>query len=199
MLQTTKECRSQKKPFEADAASMRTCVFCRKARDVKHLLPLSMVEGRIVVAKAVKRRGAWVCIRRVCLSSLQPGKLSAALRTPVSLPEGHKVFLQQLECLARLRVLEMIGLARRQNALSLGVDEVNNERAQHSGLALLASDASTRTRNIIGSFAREFVSSEEMSKAAGVYNVQAVFIKSDRLSQQAAYWWSVWHESASLG
>jgi predicted RNA-binding protein YlxR (DUF448 family) len=171
----------------------RSCVTCRTAGSPETLLRLACTRGHVHVAHRGRGRGAWVCIRRSCLEALSLKQLSRSLRQSVNAFEAA-AFLHDVGLLAEQRVLESVGLARRQGELVVGVDQVRTAGSGEGGVTLLADDASERSSAALGEGCHRFVSVEKMSKAAGLYNVNALRINPGRLAHQAAYWLSVWYE-----
>jgi predicted RNA-binding protein YlxR (DUF448 family) len=187
--------------------SERTCLVCRTARAPDELLRLVALEGVVVPALRGRGRGAWVCVARSCLAKVDAFKLARALKLEAA-PSLAASWLDDLAALAARRVLEAVGLARRQGVLSLGVDAIAAEPSTPGAVVLAARDASERTRRdalaraselpeAARAAAGELASSNELSRASGANNVGAARIGPGPLAHQAAYWLSVWYESRS--
>ncbi len=182
--------------LELEGASERTCIVCHAAHVPEELLRLQYEAGRVYVAPRARGRGAWVCARLECLSAISPKALARAFKGPILEPFAPAELVDEAECLAERRVLEMIGLARRQQALAYGA-EMASTTQPGEGLVIVAEDAAERTRASVNDPRRIFVSTATLSKAAGLCDVTAVRINPGRLAHQAAYWLSVWYECRS--
>lgn len=185
---------SSSKPSEGDSSSERTCVVCRKARSPHELLRLSCTAGRVHFALRAQGRGAWVCVRHACISGLSQKALARAFRQPVSEAVEATTLLEEARALAERRVLEMVGLARRQACLDYGAEVVSSTRSGGEAVVIVASDAAPRTRAHLSDPTRTFVGAFALSRAAGLFDVTAVRINPGPLAEQAAYWLSVWYE-----
>lgn len=157
------------------------------------LVRLGVMDGRVIAGGKVSGRGAWACVSVSCLGKVSATLLARAFKRPVLEFSVDDLFVR-LQSLARQRVLEMVGLARRANVLCVGVEAIRAKAGKCKlGPVILASDASERVcMQLPGG--RAFVASGELSKAAGVYNVYALSIIPGKLAHQAAYWLSVWYE-----
>jgi predicted RNA-binding protein YlxR (DUF448 family) len=176
-----------------EAGATRTCVVCRQERAPSSLLRIGALDGVAVVGRPDRGRSAWVCVRRECFDRVSARALSRGMRQAVSVDEMR--FLDDLHGFAERRVLEMVGLARRQGGLRTGVEEVTGG----SGVVLVANDLSSRGRRGLGDAARIFVDGLALGRAAGMGWLGAARIDVERLAEQAAYWFGVWYESRSTG
>ncbi len=173
------------------SAAGRSCVVCRAERPQDELLRVGQVDGNLVVGRPARGRSAYVCVSRPCFDRLSAGALSRGLRTRVTVDRER--FLEQIHQLAERRVLETVGLARRQGGLVCGVDAA----PRRSGLVLAASDLAGRSRERLGEEARAFVDGSTLGRAAGMGWLGAARIAVKRLAEQAAYWLALWYESRS--
>jgi predicted RNA-binding protein YlxR (DUF448 family) len=182
---------------EAKSTPTRACVVCRAEKGTAELVRLSWHKGVVGLGRGDKGRGAHVCATRACLTQLSSHALTRAFKAATEIEV--EVFLAQLHGVAQAKVLEAVGLARRQGALAYGVDELSHApAASQGGLVLLAADLSERALRHApeGSV---FIDGAALGHAAGMGYLGAVRLAPGRLSDQAAYWISVWYESQSPG
>lgn len=176
----------------ASSDAVRSCVVCRRERSQDALVRVGQIDGHPIVGRPGRGRSAYVCVARACLENLSAAALSRGLRHAVQLDRVQ--FVEELHRLAERRVLEMVGLARRQGALVFGVDDV----AGGSGVVLVATDLSGRSRRDLGESARVFVDGATLGRAAGMGWLGAVRIDVKRLAEQAEYWLALWYESRAV-
>ena len=187
------------------AASLpeRSCVVCRASLPAPQLLRLSCMEGVLLFARGGKARGrgAYVCPEASCLRSLNSARLSRALRSGVSLTETNEEALERLRALAKRRILETLGLARRSGMLEMGSDRVAENLKTcmdmgESGVALRASDLSDRTAH---SLRRAWVlgTSEDLGRAIGVARAGALWVSASRFAVGLDFWLRVERASCS--
>lgn len=169
--------------------AMRSCVVCRESKPQSSLLRLALVQGEIVAA-AHGGRGAYVCVARQCLQKL-PGALARALGEAVP-PLDNSALLASLEEVARRRLLEKVGLARRTGVLTHGVERLANTGGS---LVLVATDLSERSSRVFEARQPAVADGAELGHAAGMGWVGAVGIAPGRLADEAAYWLALWYES----
>lgn len=190
-------------------SSERACIVCRQVRPRPQMLGLSQAGGVVCLGRpssGKKGRGAWVCIAPECLEGARPQHLSRAFRTQVTIPDvlgGPSRLALGPECarLGRKRLLEILGLARRQGVLVLGVDEIFAGDEVPGGVVLCATDLSERTLRLVrgrlaGSRTEEhgawFIGdAEALGSAIGVPRAGVVQVLEGRLAEQARYWLSV--------
>ena len=178
-------------------SSTRACVVCRAERPTTELLRLSSHRGAVGMGRGDKGRGAYVCASRACLLQLSARTLSRAFKEPTEIDVG--AFLAQLRQVAAAKVLEAVGLSRRQGALAFGVDDLKTSpAASEGGLVILAADLSERALKHAPE-GTVFVEGLKLGHAAGMGYLGAVRLGPGPLSDQAAYWISLWYESRSPG
>ncbi len=170
---------------------LRTCVSCRRHRQPDGLLRLQLMQGSLVMAAKRGGRGAHVCVKRECIKGLTAGSLSRALRVPVA-DLDTDALLCDANRLAQRRLLDTIGLARRQGALTPGVERIVK---RNDSFVVVASDLSERGRRTL-SGVPSFIEGHELGRAAGMGWLGAVSI-AEPLAKQAAYWLTLWYESRS--
>lgn len=193
--------KDRRSPKTARVPARRTCVVCATPRPQNDLLRLSVAESRVLFGATDPGRGAHVCVEQSCLAGLNARNLARAFRRPVPSPDTGRLRLE-LHSLAQRRVLEMVGLARRQGALRVGVERMASARTREDsklGLALVSTDLSARSRRELGEQVSEFADSETLGRAAGMGPVGAMQITPGRLAKQAAYWLRVWYETREPG
>jgi hypothetical protein len=159
-----------------------------------------------------------VCVRRSCIERVDNAVLSRALKTQVA-PFEQALWRSTLSALAEKRVLEMVGLARRQGQLVVGVDDVVrvckalgqkdaqdehqgldagsnlcDPRLDNEGVVIVALDLSERSKRRLPNGA-VFVTSGRLGQAVGMGTVGAMQILPGRLAEQAAHWLAVWYET----
>ncbi len=181
------------------ASSLRTCVVCQSSKPPTQMLRLSENANLVrPVGWHKAGRGASVCIRRECIEGLEPRHLARAFKKSLA-PDAALGWRLGLGSLAKQRVLEAIGLARRQNAITLGVEEVCAElgRDPKPGVVIVAEDVAERTRRSVAE-ASCFATCRELGRACGAAWVGVVRIQPSSLADQAAYWLSVWYESRPI-
>jgi len=162
---------------------------CRKEAQTDALLRLRAVGDQVSMDRAAGGRGASVCVNRQCIDLLSSKILSLALRKNMRAPQ-----VPQLHQLAQQRVLESVGLARRQGELEVGIDRILEGQHHKNAAILVANDLSERSlRKTAHIGAQTFIGSEALGKAAGMNRVGAMKICSKRLGNQASYWLNVWH------
>lgn len=185
----------------AQELPVRSCVVCRAQKDPAELVRLSIEEGVLSVGNPFKGRGAWVCVRMACLEALSTSHVSRSFKAATSIEPS---FVTELHSLAERRVMEMLGLARRQNGLTLGSDNVLSlgtrdvALAERKGVVVVANDLAERTKVRAGEAAWTFSDLAGLGRACGVGRAGVVFIKPSSIARQAAYWLSVWYESRRL-
>jgi hypothetical protein len=144
---------------------------------------------------AKRGRRAYVCITRACLTGLHGKAAGKAFKGAVEV-EAPEAWQTQLHALAQGRVLELVGLARRQGELLCGVERITSELPEDLGITLKACDAAGRSERRLPQ-AQSFVAAEVLGHAAGTAPVAAIGIRPGRLAMQAAYWLRVWYETLS--
>ncbi len=165
----------------------RTCVVCREETGSTDLLELGLIGNDVVLTPVSKGRGAWVCATQRCLEKLDNRVLARAFKTSVSMDAiGNPVEL--CRDLASRRLMETVGLARRQGVVEIGVESTARAlSAGEDGVALMAGDLSERsTRQLEG--ATVVGSSELIGRAMGLKRAGAVWIPSGAMAGKAAFW-----------
>ena len=189
--------------LRADSLPERSCVVCRVSLPAPQLLRLSCMEGVLLFDRGGKARGrgAYVCPEASCLGGVDAGRLSRALRSQVSLSESMDETLERLGALAKRRILETLGLARRSGKLEMGTDRVAENLKTcmdmgESGVALRASDLSQRTAH---SLTRAWVlgTSQDLGRAIGVARVGALWVSASRFAVGLDFWLRVERASCS--
>jgi hypothetical protein len=162
------------------APPQRTCVVCRQCAAAEALVQLRRVGPG---AAAVAGRGGYVCISAGCLAQF--------LRKNASVNPS----IGDLADLAKARLLDLLGLARRCGVLLHGIGKVSQLHADHPATVLVATD-------LIGKSAVRLAHhlalapAAVLGHAAGLPEAGAVAIMGGRLSLQAAYWQRVWYEAS---
>jgi hypothetical protein len=101
--------------------------------------------------------------------------------------------ISDLHRIAEQRLLETVGLARRQGILDVGVERMS----ALDELVIVASDLAARSASQLGDGARRFLQGTALGRAAGMGWVGAMRIAPGRLADQAAYWLALWYETRS--
>lgn len=175
-----------------NTSSERLCVSCRTSRSPSDLLRIGCVGGIACPQPKGTGRGAWVCTKRDCLDDLSPRSLGRSLKQPVA-PFDSAEMIEAIHTLAEKRLLETIGLARRQGDLKTGVDRVSRS----SGVVVVADDLSERSLRNVGSGAQPFMDGAALGRAAGMGWVGAIGFRPGSLADRAAYWLALWFETKS--
>lgn len=198
----------------------RACLVCRTTRPVTELLALVQLQldgsqGKAVVClgrdgalggrsldTAVRRgRGAWVCVARACLSNIGTKALGRAFRGPVEIPPAWRVsggacLLQPAHELAQQRILEQLGLARRQGQVTLGSDQLS-QAAPRGAVRVCAADLAPRTLNQAREAGAEILlSAETLGRAIGTGRAGVLTVAPGRLAQRLSYWLRVYRACA---
>ncbi len=176
----------------AEGGATRTCAVCRASRSPEELVRLRERGGVAFVDGPSGGRGVWVCARRSCLEKADGRVLARGFKQPVKVPDEPGGLCGVVERVAAQKVLELLGLARRQGVLIVGQDRVASEPV---GFVVAAIDASDRSLRAAGETARTFGSSAELGRATGLNGVSVLGIAPGSLARQAAYWLAVWYES----
>ncbi|MBI5510281.1 MAG: DUF448 domain-containing protein [Deltaproteobacteria bacterium] len=185
--------RGQQKPKVVRPEPARTCLVCRAEKPASSLVALTASGGQLSVGRVSRGRGAHVCATRACLEALDSRAASRAFGAAVEV--SASAFVPALHRLAEAKVLEFIGLARRQGALGFGADNIATAPAAvEGGLILLASDLSERGQRHAPP-GQVFLDGAAIGHAAGMGYLGAVRLAAGALSDQAAYWLSLWYET----
>ena len=166
---------------------VRTCVVCRTSSCPEQLLELGLIGKDVVLTPVGKGRGAWVCATRNCLEKLDVRSVSRAFKTTVSLDAlGDPVVF--CRALAKRRVFEALGLARRQGLVAIGVDQTVSALSRNEkGVALAASDLSERSLRQL-SAATVLGTCETIGQAMGLKRAGAVWIPAGGLAEKLGFW-----------
>lgn len=183
---------TENSPREGAEGATRTCAVCRTSRAPEELVRLRERGGVACVDGPDGGRGVWVCIRRDCLEKADARTLARGFKKPVQVPDEPGGLLGVVERISEKKVLELLGLARRQGVLIVGQDRVASEPV---GLVVAAREASERSLRAAGESTRTFVGSSELGRATGLNGVSVLGIAPGSLARQAAYWLAVWYES----
>jgi hypothetical protein len=120
--------------------------------------------------------------------------LSRAFKGPVADVDA-KALVTDLHGLAERRVLETVGLARRQHVLDVGVDKL----PWNDSDVILAADLSERSDAKFGDANKRFIAGDALGRAAGMGWVGAMRIRPGSLADRAAYWLALWYETRPFG
>lgn len=207
-------------PRLAEAEPHRTCIVTREQRPPEQLLRISLQDGAVVVHAGRGGRGAYVTIDRDVLAQLDERSIQRALREPVTSFEP-RAFAASLRALARTRVLDAAGLARRMGRLVIGLESIERElrgalapkpvdasvlagprldvvAAERQGVVLVAPDLSDRSRADAQRLGWLFVPGAELGAAAGLGWAGALGILPGHVAREAAYWLAVWYEAGAV-
>ena len=165
----------------------RTCVVCREGGGSGQFIELGLIGNDVVLTPVSKGRGAWVCATRQCLEKLDNRVLARAFKASVSMDAiGDPVaFCRDL---ASRRLLESLGLARRQGVVEIGVEPTARALSRgEEGVAVMANDLSERsTRQLEGGTV--VGNSEFMGRAMGLKRAGAAWIPAGAMAEKAALW-----------
>ena len=166
---------------------LRTCVVCRKEARAQSSLELGLVGREVVLTPVSKGRGAWVCATLQCLDKLDNRVLARAFKTSVSM-EAMGDPIAFCRDLARRRLSDSLGLARRQGVVEIGVDATARALSDgEPGVAVCADDLSERSaRQVSG--ATVLGSSEELGRTMGLKRAGAAWIPAGVMADKAAFW-----------
>lgn len=183
-----------------DEAPARSCVVCRAVRPPEALVALGVIGNEVVLGARGGARGAHVCLDRECLETCGPKHLARAFRRAVHVTTP---LVELAHALAERKLYELVGLARRQGSLEIGVDRlealVDDAQAAAQGVWIVAADISERSRRRLGERVRLFGDAERLGRASGLGRVGALRIGPGALAKQAAYWLQLWYETAPSG
>lgn len=106
----------------AQSAAPRQCCICRHSRSQGELLQLDLVpnEAAETAVSTKPGRRSYVCVARGCLTAA--AMRVAGKKRPAQ--EALKAFAVPLTLLATTRLIETIGLARRQGLLVMGASRI---------------------------------------------------------------------------
>lgn len=186
-----------KRPRHRDGPT-RQCAVCRKAQLTWALLQLAAELPDQPTAKHRGRR-TYVCIALPCLKGLDAKVLSRALRRQVG-ATTETIGLDAIAEMAADRVMGLLGLARRQNAIVLGAGRLSETDPQSLRVVVISGDVAQRTARQLEQqghpvMATPFATAEDLGAAVGAAPLAALGIRSGRLGSQAAYWLRVWYEA----
>lgn len=186
-----------KRPRHRDGPT-RQCAVCRKAQRTWALLQLAADLPEQAHAKRRGRR-TYVCIALACLQGLGPKVLSRALRRQVQ-PDTAAIEPQAIAQMAADKVMGLLGLARRQNAIVLGAGRLSETDPQSLRVVVISEDVAQRTQRQLEQQGHAvtqtpFASAEDLGASVGAAPLAALGIRSGRLGSQAAYWLRVWYEA----
>lgn len=207
-------------PRLAEAEPHRTCIVTREQRPPDQLLRISLQDGAVVAHAGRGGRGAYVTIDRDALAQLDERAIQRALREPVKSFDS-RAFAKSLRELARARVLDAAGLARRMGRLVIGLEGIERElrgalapkpsdaaapsaqrldvaAAERQGIVLVAPDLSDRSRADAQRSGWLFVPGAELGAAAGLGWAGALGILPGHVAREAAYWLAVWYEAGAV-
>ncbi len=136
-----------------------------------------------------------MCATRACLGALETRHVTRAFRRAVIVSD---TLLAETHALAERKVLELVGLARRQGTLKVGVDRLAGNDAA-GAFVLFATDLSDRGQRRLAGRASAFLDAARLGQACGMGRVGALSIAPGALAKQAAYWRQVWYETAPSG
>ena len=146
----------------------------------------------LLFGRGGKGRGAHVCPTAGCVSGLHSGRLSRAFKEPVELQEPKLDMLERLLGLARQRIIETLGLARRAGVLEIGTDRVAEKlrECMHrsgAGIAVAASDLAQRSIKQLED-GWIFGTSHELGNWIGVEKAGAVWVPASRFAKTLGFW-----------
>lgn len=180
----------------------RQCAVCKKVQLTWALLQLGAEAPASNKTKHSGRR-TYVCVALPCLAALSSKVVSRALRRQVQ-PESPALKLGAIASLAAGKVMGLLGLARRQNAIVLGAGRLNETQPGGVHLVVMSCDVAERTKRQLEQQghtprATPFATAKDLGAAVGAAPLAALGIRSGRLGAQAAYWLRVWYEAQAHG
>lgn len=210
---TNKPVESQPTPIAStphpQRTSERSCLVCRNTRKGDQLLQLALSNGELTLGKSSKGSGAYVCAQRACLEGLSPKAFQRSFKVEQEQLSG---LIDRAHLVAKKRVLECIGLARRLGILDVGVDAIiaspwrtvgSDSEANRDYFMIASPDLAERSLRRLETLAEraggklnKFISAAEQGHAAGMAILGAAGIRPGQLALQAAYWLQVWYETA---
>ena len=189
--------REQDRKAAVELEPQRTCIITKEQLPPARMLRLAWNDDTLIAGPKGGGRGAYIKVDRGTFAQLDAKSLSRAFRTQVAAFD-RDAFLGDLHAIAKKRVLEALGLARRMGILVTGTERVP-EQDVNNGLVIVADDLAERSaRQLQASTGeRPFIPGAEIGAALGMGYVGAAFIpgKSHHITNEAAYWRAVWYES----
>ncbi len=176
--------------------SERSCVVCREKGKASELLGLKVLNKILVVDEKVGGRGAYVHLTETCLAGLSAALVEKALRTEISM-QDPKAWLSGLRLLAKKRIFECMGLARRAGSLEIGLEQIQRLRSKSKPGALLifrAEDLAEGSVKKCGNDVHVFCSGQDLGKAVGREWAGVVGFGNVRHRKRAYYWWNLWQQ-----
>lgn len=131
----------------------RTCAGCRAVHAKTELIRyVCAPDGRLLVDYRSKLpgRGAYTCIDRECIASaVKQNGFSRAFKKPISVADPDAL-LQELVQSLNVRILNLIGVARKAGAVVSGSNSVLQELGKPTAyLLIVANDAAAGTADKI--------------------------------------------------
>ena len=131
----------------------RTCTGCRSVHDKSDLIRyVCDPTGQLLVDYRSKLpgRGAYTCVDRKCIeNAVKQNGFPRALKKPVSVPDSDALIQVVIKSL-QLRIVNLIGMARKAGSVVSGSTSVLQELGKPSALFLIvATDAAEGTADKI--------------------------------------------------
>ena len=146
----------------------------------------------LLFGRGGKGRGAHVCPTSECVTGLNSGRLSRAFKKSIEIQESMPDMVARLASLAKQRIGETLGLARRAGVLEIGTDRVAEKLRgcmdrPNPGVAVAASDLAERTtKRLKGGWT--FGSSQELGASIGAAKAGAIWVSASRFSKTLEFW-----------
>jgi predicted RNA-binding protein YlxR (DUF448 family) len=131
----------------------RTCAGCRSEHDKTELIRFVRdPSGQLLVdyRQKLPGRGVYTCIKLDCIiQAVTRGGFARSYKQAVTVPD-HEMLIQEIVRSLKLRILNLIGMARKAGAIVSGSQSVLQELAKPAAsLLLVASDAAEGTADKI--------------------------------------------------
>ena len=131
----------------------RTCTGCRSGHDKTELIRFVCdPAGQLQVdyRRKLPGRGAYTCIDRDCIiTAVERGGFTRSFKQPVSVPDADTL-VQEVVRNLRVRILNLIGMARKARLIVSGSNSVLQELGKPAAsLLLIATDAAAGTADKI--------------------------------------------------
>jgi len=127
----------------------RTCIGCRTAQNVCHLLRLACTpQGHIVLdfTGRIPGRGGYVCYHLTCLQkALHPAKLSRTFHQEVIPPDLHAAHTTIVHTL-HTRLQRCLGMAQKAGAIVSGNETLHQALTQATVQCLILAEDAVATR-----------------------------------------------------
>jgi hypothetical protein len=173
---------------EKKSPSMRRCAVTKESLPKNEMIRfVATPENKIIadLKEDLPSRGVWIKRGKSYVEkALEKNIFSKALKKKVN---AEKSLANQLESLIKVKILNLLGLAKKAGFVIVGFEKVCScLQKNESGLLLFAKDGAENSRSKIEKMAKQteifdIFTSEEISEALGRVNCVNVFVKESKM------------------